>query len=56
MIGPGLTAIAAEWSDTAISWRYGTTFAEPFINQDIKKNIIALTHASGYKYGTNFFN
>jgi len=56
MIGPGLTAIAAEWSDTAISWRYGTTFAEPFINQDIKKNIIALTHASGYKYGTNFLN
>jgi len=56
MIGPGLTAIAAEWSDTAISWRYGTTFAEPFINQDIKKNIIALTHVSGYKYGTNFLN
>lgn len=56
LIGPGLTAIAAEWSDTAISWRYGTTFAEPFINQDIKKNIIALTHVSGYKYGTNFLN
>jgi nucleoside-specific outer membrane channel protein Tsx len=56
LLGPGVTAIAADWSDTAISWRYGTTFAEPFINQDVKKNILALTHASGYKYGTNFLN
>ena len=47
---------AAEWSDTALSWRYGTKFAEPFNPEDIKKNILALTHASGYKYGINFFN
>ncbi|MES2103960.1 MAG: outer envelope protein [Pseudomonadota bacterium] len=58
----GLTAFglaqvqAAEWSDTAISWRYGNSFAEPFNPQDISKNIFALTHVSGYKYGTNFFN
>lgn len=60
-----LTAVqaqAATWSDTALSWRYGTTFAEPFNNQpdgsrtDIAKNIMALTHSSGYSYGTNFFN
>src|SRR5882724_3343203 len=50
------SAWAAEWSDTALSWRYGTKFAEPFNSEDIKKNIIALTHASGYKYGINFFN
>lgn len=56
------TVSAATWSDTALSWRYGTTFAEPYINDadgdstDIEKNIIALTHSSGYKYGTNFFN
>lgn len=55
-------ASAATWSDTALSWRYGTTFAEPFNNnadgsrKDISKNIIALTHASGYQYGSNFFN
>ncbi len=53
---------AAEWSDTSLGWRYGTSFAEPYVNkpdgsrQDISKNIISLNHASGYKYGTNFFN
>ena len=47
---------AAEWSDTALSWRVGNAFAEPFNPQDIGKNIFALTHASGYKYGSNYFN
>jgi hypothetical protein len=47
---------AADWSDTSLSWRYGTKFAEPFNNQDISKNIYGLTHVSGYKYGVNFFN
>ncbi|BBP00961.1 outer envelope protein [Sulfuriferula nivalis] len=45
---------AADWSDTSISWRYGTTFAEPYNTNDISKNIINFTHVSGYKYGTNF--
>ncbi|GAA5182620.1 hypothetical protein GCM10025771_32350 [Niveibacterium umoris] len=49
-------AFAADWSDTSASWRYGTHFAEPAIEGAIKKNIFALTHVSGYKYGTNFFN
>lgn len=52
----GVPAVAADWSDTAIGWRYGTQFAEPFNNRDIKKHILNLTHVSGYKYGTNFFN
>ena len=47
---------AADWSDTSISWRYGTRFAEPYNPEHIKKHIFALTHASGYKYGSNFFN
>jgi hypothetical protein len=50
------TAHAADWSDTAFSWRYGQRFREPYNPADIKKNIFALTHSSGYKYGTNFFN
>ena len=50
------TAGAADWSDTSISWRYGSRFAEPFNPEHIKKHIFALTHASGYKYGSNFFN
>jgi nucleoside-specific outer membrane channel protein Tsx len=50
------SALATEWSDTAISYRVGTKFAEPFNPAGIRKNIFALTHASGYKYGSNFFN
>jgi hypothetical protein len=56
------SAAAADWSDTALSWRYGTDFAEPFDNnadgsrKDITKNIFAITHADGYAYGTNFLN
>lgn len=49
-------AQAADWSDTSISWRHGSDFAEPFNNKDISKNIFALTSVSGYKYGVNFFN
>jgi nucleoside-specific outer membrane channel protein Tsx len=52
----GLTAQAAEWSDTSIGYRYGTKFGEPFGPNNINKSIFNLTHVSGYKYGTNFFN
>jgi hypothetical protein len=61
-LGTAALPAAADWSDTSISWRYGTAFHEPFdFNanggaQNIKKNIFGLTHASGYKYGSNFFN
>ena len=53
---------AADWSDTALSLRYGTTFAEPYDNNadgsrtDIKKAILAFTNVTGYKYGTTFVN
>jgi nucleoside-specific outer membrane channel protein Tsx len=53
---------AADWSDTALSLRYGTKFAEPYDNDsngkrvDITKEIIALTNATGFKYGTTFVN
>jgi nucleoside-specific outer membrane channel protein Tsx len=59
-LAPGVRA--ADWSDTALSLRYGTTFAEPFDNnadgsrKDIKKAVLALTNATGYKYGTTFIN
>ena len=49
-------AAAADWSDTSIGFRTGGKFAEPFNPNDISKKIISLTHVSGYKYGTNFFN
>ncbi len=47
---------AADWSDTYIGYRTGSKFAEPFGSNDIHKDIINLSHASGYKYGSNFFN
>jgi nucleoside-specific outer membrane channel protein Tsx len=50
------TAAAADWSDTSIGYRYGTKFAEPYESNSINKSIVNLTHASGYKYGTNFLN
>lgn len=50
------SAQAAEWSDTYLGYRYGTDFAEPFNKNDITKNIVNVSHVSGYKYGKNFFN
>lgn len=50
------TGAAADWSDTSIGIRNGSKFAEPFGRTDIGKNIVNLTHVSGYKYGSNFFN
>ncbi len=54
-LGAGV-AQAADWSDTSIGARYGTQFREPYNPNDIKKVIVNLTHADGYKYGGNFFN
>ena len=56
LLAAGTSAGAAEWSDTTLGYRYGTAFREPFNTQNIKKDIFFLTHVSGYKYGTNFFN
>jgi nucleoside-specific outer membrane channel protein Tsx len=53
---------AADWSDTALSARYGTDFAEPYDNdsdgkrKNIAKEILALTNVTGYKYGGTFIN
>lgn len=49
-------AHAAEWSDTSVSYRYGKHFREPANPSDISKSIVGLTHVSGFKYGSNFFN
>src|ERR1700689_1942978 len=50
-------ALAADWSDTQLGYRYGTQFAEPYVyNGPITKNILDLQGVYGYKYGTNFFN
>ncbi len=49
-------ASAADWSDTFAGYRVGDKFREPGSGTtDIHKNILSLTHVSGYKYGSNFF-
>ena len=42
--------------DTFIGVQYGTKFSEPFNRNDIAKTIATFGHASGYKFGSNFFN
>jgi len=49
-------AQALDWSDNAISYRVGNAFREPFNPNEIRKNVFAFTHASGYQYGSNYFN
>ncbi|GGB97179.1 outer envelope protein [Pseudoduganella buxea] len=49
-------AHAADWSDTSLSYRYGSKFSEPYNGADIVKHIINFSHVSGYKYGKNFFS
>jgi len=49
-------ASAATWSDTFLGLKYGSKFAEPFNPNDIAKTVATFGHASGYKYGSNFFN
>ncbi len=53
-------AHAADWSDTYVSYRYvpnESAFEADASGRkvDVAKNILSLTHISGYKYGTNFF-
>ncbi len=50
------SASATDWSDNSFSWRFGNAFREPFNSKEIRKNIFAYTHASGYQYGSNYLN
>ena len=56
LLASAASASAADWSDTYIGYRYGSSFAEPYEGNNISKNIVNLSNASGYSYGTNFFN
>lgn len=47
---------ALDWSDTQLSLKYGTGYAEPYNPQHISKKIYGLTHANGYRYGNNFLS
>ncbi|QNM94809.1 hypothetical protein [Chitinimonas koreensis] len=55
-------ARAADWSDTWLGYRYGTGYYMPggkgadMAEKKTRLNTVSLSHASGYKYGSNFFN
>lgn len=49
------TAHAFDWSDTEIQLLHGNEYHDNGNDTDIGKTIVTLQHASGYKYGRNFF-
>jgi nucleoside-specific outer membrane channel protein Tsx len=49
----GSVASAADWNDTSVGVRFGSTFKEPSISKDIAKTIFNFTYVSGDKLGTN---
>ena len=55
-VGCPATAMADESSDTFIGYRYGSRFREPTNPDDIVKNIVQFSHASTYRYGSNYLN
>lgn len=50
-----LSSSAADWSHAEISLIKGDQYHDNSNEKDIKKTIITLQYASGYKYGQNFF-
>ncbi len=48
-------AQAADWSDTAVGYRYAPSQSEPGVSDKVKKNILNFTHVSGDKMGMNLF-
>lgn len=51
-----LPATAADWSDTFLGYRTSPQFREPGIDGTVQKDILQLSHVSGWAYGSNFFN
>jgi nucleoside-specific outer membrane channel protein Tsx len=46
---------AADWSDTELQLLHGTQFRDNGNDAEFAKSILTLQHASGWKYGRNFF-
>ncbi|MCY1267833.1 hypothetical protein D9M68_205430 [compost metagenome] len=49
-------ASALEWMNNSVGFRYGKEFTNPNNPNDIAKRIYSFTHASGYRYGSNYLN
>ncbi len=49
-------ALADDWSDFYIGYRYGKNFSDPYQGNAIPKNILNFAYTGSYRYGTNYFN
>lgn len=49
-------AYGDDWHDTAVAYRYGSRFAEPYGRNDISKHIYSLIHSRGDRYGSQFLS
>ncbi|WP_064735969.1 hypothetical protein [Azohydromonas australica] len=56
LLAAAAAANSAEWSDTFIGYSRGSGFRDPGVDTKVRKDIVNLTHVSGYSLGTNFFN
>jgi hypothetical protein len=52
-LASGYSVHAADFSDTFLGYKYGSRFADPYIQKDISKNVLNFGHVSAYKYGSN---
>lgn len=48
-------ASGADWSDTSMNLNFGSRYRSPGLGVDVTKAVLELSHVSGYKYGSNFF-
>lgn len=54
-MGCATCATAADWSSTNAQLLNGDDFVIPGVTEDDERTILTLEHASGWKYGDNFF-
>ena len=51
----GSGAMAADWANNYIGYRYAPSGSEPGVSNKVSKNIATFTHVSGDSLGSNFF-
>ena len=54
-LGLNYQAMASDWNDASLGFRYGTRFEQPGSDAKIRKDIINFTYVGGSKYFVNFF-
>jgi nucleoside-specific outer membrane channel protein Tsx len=55
-LGLSFSALAADFSDTTLAYRFGTSFTEPARPKDITKHIPTLSHLNSNRTGIHFLS